>query len=317
MSEEKPHAPEIPADSKPPADVAFIPDKDSPGTLVDVFNQPEVREITPLRDKPGPGFSGRFTPDGERKAQAAAVHGDALWGGPRWILNATADPVWVETKEQYFALLAREGLHMRDQQESRLPDVERTPKPTPEHLTPHPAIAPLTKQEAETFGVMDAVLAKYGLIESLWCNYCFARNVHHGMRCIVDAHRVMLECRGGQAVFESPVGEPNIILRTLANTTRTRADVVGGTISSPTFGTRFLPAQILDPMEGQIIRAYFGIMLRRNLEPRWHHHGCWSGNPFREDDAMAIRITDTTIVALCQCFQLFERNTAIRADTIQ
>ncbi len=45
-----------------------------------------------------------------RSHQAPAMHTDVLPGGPRPIHNITDDPIWVETKTEYDALLKKHGL---------------------------------------------------------------------------------------------------------------------------------------------------------------------------------------------------------------
>lgn len=41
---------------------------------------------------------------------SATVFGDTLWGGPQFIENLSAEPVWCETKSEYRALLAQHGM---------------------------------------------------------------------------------------------------------------------------------------------------------------------------------------------------------------
>ncbi|RPJ82872.1 MAG: hypothetical protein EHM13_08350, partial [Acidobacteria bacterium] len=132
MTDDKP-------DPKPEPEPAatFTPDRDTPESLDQVFERPEVKAITPLREQPAPS------------ERSAAIHGDELWGGPRFIENAESEPVYVETQAQYWELLRKNGLRMRDQQESTTGDGPPVPRPTPIHETPHPEIAPMTKAEAE------------------------------------------------------------------------------------------------------------------------------------------------------------------------
>jgi hypothetical protein len=288
MTDEKP-------DPKPePAPAAtFTRDPDTPETLAEVFERPEVKAITPLREQPAPSD------------RSAAVHDGELWGGPRFIHDAESQPVLVSTKEEYWALLAKNGLRMRDQQESVIPsDVPRAPEPTPVHHTPHPDVAPMTKHEAEIFGAITAVFRRYNLVESLWCSRCFARNLPHGCRMYVSARGVKLQCRGGVAAFETPVGETNLLLHRLANTTVTALDRTGGTVLTLA-GPIFKPARLLVPEEVMIIRAYIAALNARGIEPRWHHRDCWSGNPWHEDDALALHISDDRIIAVCRCVQLY------------
>ena len=289
------------ADEKPAADVTFTPERDTPGTLDDVFAQPDVKAITPSRERPAPSEL--------RKGDTPAVHSDELWGGPRFIKNAQAEPVYVETKEQYWELLRKNGLRMQDQQESTTGD---GPGPDPVihvHETPHPPVLPLTTHEAEVFGAMTAVLLRYALIESLWCTHCFARRQPHGCRVLVDRNRVAIECRGGVATWAAPVGEPNPILRVLANSAASPVmDAAPGTIVTPA-GPVARPARLLLDVEATIMRAYFRVLKSRGIEPRWHHRDCWRGNPWLDDDALAIYVDADQVVAVCACRQLFARTT--------
>ncbi len=304
-------------DPKPP-DTTFIPDKNSPGTLEDVLKES--------------GFASNEAPSPQPRSDAQklldrmngvppearqAIHTGELWGGPRFIHNATREPVWVETKEQYFALLAREGLRMEDQQESNpAPNVERRAPEIPVFATPHPEVRPLTKYEAEVFGAITAVFRRYGLKESLWCEHCFARNQPHGTRLLVDQHRVAFQCRGGSTEWRIPIGEQNVVLTALATSAVTKNDGTFGTITTSEAGPQALPVKLLQPQESLIIREYIRIARLRGLEPRWHHEGCWGGNAWNEDDAMAISISDTQIIAFCKCFQLFDRTSRSGASEV-
>jgi hypothetical protein len=45
--------------------------------------------------------------------KSPTVVDDVLWGGPQYVHNITDDPVWVETKSQYRALLAAHNMKQR------------------------------------------------------------------------------------------------------------------------------------------------------------------------------------------------------------
>lgn len=283
------------SDDKPDDTATFVR-RDTPDeTLDQALDAPDVRPLLPSRDEPGPS---------ERRP--AAIHGSELWGGPRFITNAQNDPIFIETKQQYWDLLKRTGMRMQDQQESTTGDGPVGPTRIPIHQTPHPPIPALRLYEAEVFGAITAVFRRYGLAETLWCNDCFARHMPHGCRMVVSSRVVHLECRGGTAQWTTPAGETNLVLRTIANTTITRAEQRPGTIRTLE-GEVSRPARLLLPQEMDIIRAYFRVLEARNLEARWHHTDCWSGNPLFEDDQMALAITDDSFIAVCQCSQLFYR----------
>jgi hypothetical protein len=64
---------------------------------------------------------------------------------PQFIKNATGQPVWVETKQDYWNLLNRTGWIMADQQESTTGPVQERPAPKiPLEFTPTPAPDPIT-----------------------------------------------------------------------------------------------------------------------------------------------------------------------------
>lgn len=292
MTDDKP-------DPQPEPAATFTRETDTPETLEQAFDAPEVKAITPTRELPAPS-----------ERQAAAVHDGELWNGPRWIRDAEGEPVFCRTKAEYWELLKRNGLHMRDQQESVVPGPELPPRtPVLEvHLTPHPDVPPMTKHEAEVFGAVTAVFKRYGIIESLWCTHCFARNMAHGCRMKVNARGVALQCRGGYAAWSVPVGERNVLLQTLANTTSSRLiDSAPGTVLTPS-GPVFKPARILVTEEVMILREYFKALARRGIDPRWHHRECWSGNPWLESDALAVHVDDESIIAVCACRQLYARS---------
>lgn len=291
MAETKPE----PGETKPAPDATFTPDHETPEPLESVLDRPEVKAILPLRDQPLPS-----------DRQAAAVHDDEVWDGPRLIHNAESEPVYVRTKAEYWELLRRNGLRMRDQQESRT-GVEGPPRPVlvPTHETPHPPVALMTQHEAEVFGAVTAVFQRYGLVESIWCLACFERNRPHGCKLVVNRRGVAFRCSGGLTAWNTPVGERNVLLQTLANTTSSRTlDRAPGTVLTPA-GPVFRPARLLLPEEVLICREYFTVLRKRGLEPRWHHLGCWSGNAWHEHDAMAIYVDDDSLIAVCQCMQLY------------
>jgi hypothetical protein len=240
---------------------------------------------------------------------APAVHTSELWGGPRLVENATADPVQVDTKQQYWDLLNATGTRMKDQQESTTGPA----RPEPELPTPLPPIVvpPLEQDEAQVFGAFEAILRRYRLIVSLWCEHCFARGRHHGVRYTVKPDRVALTCRCGTALYTPPRGTTDTILRTLhlsvtANDTTTGAILTAaGPVPAPTI--------LLHQMEDLLIRRWLVAMRRRGLEPRIFHHGpCHpSGSPVAEDEALAIHMSPEQLILVCQCpRQLFHQRAA-------
>lgn len=243
---------------------------------------------------------------------APAVHGDTMWGGPQWVENAESEPVWCETKEDYWALLRKNGVRMKDQQESTTGAGEVIPTPTPRpDLEPPPAVAPLLKAEAEIYGAITAVFKRYGIIESIWCLHCFTRHQPHGCRMVVQANRVVLMCRCGVAEYKPPTGTTDLVLTTLAGARVSEIDKTHGTIVTAAGSAEYRPTTILHPMESLLIRRYVAALNARGKEPRWHHIGCWGKNPFNEDDACATMVTPDQIVIVCKCRQLFDQRNRI------
>jgi hypothetical protein len=232
---------------------------------------------------------------------APAVHSDELWGGPRFIHNATGDPVYVETQAEYWALLNRMGLRMKDQQESTTgPEVLKDPEPVPVHLTPAPPVAPMSMDEAQIYGAITAVFKRYGIVESIWCDHCFARHVPHGCRMRVTSRGVLLQCRCGVAEYKAPAGTTDLVLSKVATSAVTLNDTTSGTISTPA-GPEFRPTTFLHDMEAILIRRYIWSLRQRGKDPRLFHIGCWRDNPLLEDDAIGISVEPSKIVFICKC----------------
>lgn len=237
-----------------------------------------------------------------------AVHGDTLWGGPQWVTNVTRDPVWVETKQEYWDLLKKHGKQMKHMQESDVrSSVEELPDPVPLSLQPTPPPAPFTQAEAVIIASMTPIFKRYGLREALYCTRCFTRNRDHGCRQSVSGKGVEIECRCGRASYRPPTGTTDLTITTLANypvkeLDRTKASVLTGHVS------RALPAVILNDTEAQVIRAYADLCKRRDYEPRWFCRACWDGVSLDESQSVGIKITSHQITLLCQCRVLFAQD---------
>jgi hypothetical protein len=238
---------------------------------------------------------------------APAVHGDTLWGGPQWIHNATGEPVFVETKEEYFALLNRYGLRMKDQQESTTgPEQPKAPQEVPVHLQPSPPVLPMSQDEAHVHGAMTAIFKRYGLIATVWCTHCFARNRWHGCRYRVTSRSVTLQCRCGAAQYIPPLGTTDLVLERVSNAAVTLADRTIGSVVTD-FGQELRPTFLLHDMEALLIQRYAQALSKRGYEPRYHHIGCWSSDARREEDACGLKIAEKEVIVICPCRLLFWR----------
>jgi hypothetical protein len=238
--------------------------------------------------------------------QAPAIHGDTLWDGPRWITNAQNEPVWIETKAEYWALLNRLGKGMKNSLESTTgPEQPKVPEPLPLSLQPTPQPDPLTKEEARIMASMSAVFRRYGLREAMFCRRCFTRNRDDGCAQIIMDREVSIRCRCGKAAYHPPVGTTDLVINHLTNTPvremeTTQASIVTGSVAQA------VKAVILNKTEATILRAYAKMLKTRELEPRWFHRACWDGVGLGEDDSVGIKITDLQIAILCKCRLLFE-----------
>jgi hypothetical protein len=239
------------------------------------------------------------TPPEADTSRAPAVHSDALWGGPRLVENATAEPVPIETKSQYWELLNRTGLRMKDQQESSTgPAVD-----VPEELKPLPPIVVrrLVMDEAHVLGAFEAILRRYRLVASLWCEHCFKRGRHHGVRYIVRADEISITCRCGTARYLPPTGTTDAVLNTL-NLPVKELDTSTGTVLTAA-GPVTAPTVFLHQIEDVLIRRWLVAMRRRGMEPRLFHLGpCHpSRSPHVEDESIGIHMTPEQLVLVCRC----------------
>jgi hypothetical protein len=231
-----------------------------------------------------------------------AVHGDTLWDGPRVFDQHDGTPELIETKSQYWDYVNRHGLRMKHQQESTTGPV-RPSVETPV-VKPIPVVPALTQAEAHIFGAITAILKRYGLIETIWCDACAARGDHAGCRMLVSDKRVVLACRCGMAKYEAPTGATDLVLSKMANTAVTENDQTMGSVMTPT-GPRFQPTTLLHDTEAKLLRRYVQTLRARQKEPRWFHPACWDGNPLNEDQSVGMKVTSREIVLVCACRTLF------------
>jgi hypothetical protein len=230
-----------------------------------------------------------------------AVQSDQVWGGPRWIHNATGEPVWIETKEQYWALLDRFGLRMKDQAESTTgPAQPKEAEPIPVHLTPSPPVPPISMEEAHIYGAITAVHKRYGLVESVWCDHCFARNRWHACRVRVTSREVTIECRCGVAAYRAPTGATDLVLSKVTTSAITMNDTTVGTVVTAA-GPEFRPTTFFQDMEAVLIRRYISALRMRGKEPRLFHIGCWNRDVTNEDDAIGISYQPDKLIYICKC----------------
>lgn len=239
---------------------------------------------------------------------APAVHTDELWGGPRLIENATADPVPVATKAEYFKLLNSRGLRMKDQQESTTgPQVDPAVlKALEAPVKPSRAVPPMTQDEAHVHGAITAVWKRYGLLETLWCPTCFAHGEHHGVSLVVGSKGVAIRCRCGEATYVAPVGTTDLMLSRLANTTVVEVDRSRGGILTPN-GVVAVPVIELQAIEAVLIARWASYLKARQKEPRLFHKDCFVGNPSDEEAGIGLHISADRVILVCPCRHLYRQ----------
>lgn len=239
--------------------------------------------------------------------QTLAVHDDRMWDGPQYVDGLPGRP-YISSKKQYFALLNEAGLRMRDQQESTTGPQTARPITAADLLPPTVVVPPMTQDEAHIYGAITAVFRHYELIETLWCEDCFARNRHHGCRMQVTPKAVLLQCRCGHARYAPPTGTTDLVLSRLPNIGRTRADTLAGTVMTDA-GPVLRPTALLHDMEALLLRRYFAALRARHKEPRLFHRACFDGHPEREATALALAVSPERLVLVCACRTLFHQST--------
>lgn len=228
-------------------------------------------------------------------AAAPAVHSDTMWDGPQWVEHLGHEPVWVETKQQYWDELNRRGLQMKDMQESSTgPEREIV---IPEEAEEAP-IRDFTAEEADIIRLAETVLHRYGMVEAMSCDRCFRRNVEDGTRVQTSSAWVRVTCRCGLRAFTAPVGTD--IGGSLASTTTTLADRMDGMAFSPDGDGMTLPTTLLTTEAAHVLLRYVRTLKANKLSVRWFCRGCWNGRPVDGSDIQKA-LTDQKIAMLCQC----------------
>jgi len=230
------------------------------------------------------------------KKDAPAVHSDELWGGPRDIENAGHEPVHVETKKEYWDLLNRRGLRMKDQQESSTGPERDTLEPLTPSLPPTLQLEPLSYEEAQIFYGTHRVNQNLGLLETLDCDLCFALGRHSGVRTVCRPALVRIECRCGVRDYIGPVGtDGNIVL----NPARTLADRTKGLLFDEHGQPASLPTVLMSRDEAQILRQYARFLHDRRLSVSYYCRGCWNGRTTA--DPLMVKISPGQVVFTCRC----------------
>jgi hypothetical protein len=244
---------------------------------------------------------------------APAIHTEELWDGPRFVRNAEEKPVWVETKTQYWDLIAKNNFRMADQAESHVKsDVQPVAPEMPVEFTPPPVQAPMTQGEAHLFAAASAVFNGRDLIVVFSCNACFVRKRFHWCEVTMKPTRVAMKCHCGEFGYTPPVGTTDLFMAKLKNIALRSEMPTTGSIITPQ-GERMLPTAILTNEEAAIIKAFAKTLQQRDLVVHPFCKTCFAGDPTDETNEMAMMISPNDIGLFCQCRQLFHRQHRVTA----
>jgi hypothetical protein len=240
---------------------------------------------------------------------APAVHSDRIWDVDKLpdgcLTNVDVEPIPAQdmTKREYFALLNARGLRMKNQQESTTgPEVDLEAMAAAEAAKVAAANLPVPPQpfnqhSAEILQAHEAVLARYGLIETLGCDTCWEANRPSGCKTRIDAAGVRVECRCGVREYRAPVGTTDQ-LRTFATPIET--DKTSGMLFDAHGQPTATPTVLLDRRDADIIRAYRRLLHRYRLSRTLFCRICYGGR-IGEDTAIRESVTDDQIVYVCAC----------------
>jgi len=230
----------------------------------------------------------------------AAVHTDRLWDGPRYIENASAEPVYIETKKEYWDHLAKHGMRMKGQQESD-PGPHYDPAPAAPETLPPLERREFTRREAEVILASKAFRQKYGIKETVHCNRCFARKLSVWLAKVhVTNKKFGVICQCGVALYNPEGGMTNEGMNRFANSSATSDNLGMGVLTSQ-FGGRMVPVTAIERDEASLVRAYWSVMQNFDYDLRWFCGNCFDGSQ-DEDDSMGVRITPTSVAVACANF---------------
>jgi hypothetical protein len=245
--------------------------------------------------------------DDAEKPSAPAVFGDALWDREKLpngeLTNLDVQPVDARhmTKQEYFALLNARGLRMRNQQESTTgPDVDLEALAAAEAakvaaaniIVPPPSF---NAHSARILQAHEAVLAAYGLIETLGCDVCWAANRSSGCKTVINDKGARIECRCGVREYRAPTGTTDQT-QTFSPVHETTSGMLYDAAGQPTA----MPTILITREHAEIIRAYKGVLHRYQLSRSLFCRLC-CGNRFTHETAILESVTDDQVVYCCAC----------------
>lgn len=235
----------------------------------------------------------------ETPSQAPAVHDSTLWDGERELVSLPDDVGVISTKQQYWDVLNRLGLQMKNQQESTTgPDRGVVAWLGAEPAKERP-IRHFTRDEAEAMCAGLAVLMRQRIRDTVWCQQCALLGRPSGTRTRTTDSYVLVECRCGKREYRPPMGATDLPTR-LANIAETSDNQTHGHIDTPN-GQIALPAFVLENQEARALLAYRDVLTIHNLASRLFCDRCWDHETVSEEKAMRLNVDDGEILLLCNC----------------
>jgi len=245
----------------------------------------------------------------DEKPTAAAIHTDALWDRAKLpggvLTNVDVEPIDARTmtKQEYFRLLNARGLRLKNQQESSTgPEVdfdalaaeEAAKVAALQTIVPPP---PFSAYTAHILQAHEAVLTRYGLIETLGCDRCWQAGRPSGCRTRIDATGARVECRCGVREYRAPAGTTDQTqigpaASSLEQTTGMLFDSFGQPTARPTV--------LIARADAEVIRAYQQVRHRYQLSRSLFCRLCWGGR-LSQASAMLESVTPDQIVYVCAC----------------
>ena len=238
---------------------------------------------------------------------APAIHSDTLWDGPRWVHHATEKPVWCETKQQYWDLLAKNGFRMADMAESSVQSsVPQKDVEIPLEFQPAPIPQQMAKGEAHLWAAASAVFHGRDLMAFFSCTACFARKKFHYCEVVMQPSQIRVTCKCGSFGYRPPTGTTDLFLSKLQNIgIKSEAPTVGTLVSAA--GERLVPTVLLTDQEAAIIKAFAKTLMGRDLVLHPFHRTCFAGDPTDDSNEVGMQVTHNDVVFVCACRQLCHR----------
>ena len=240
---------------------------------------------------------------------APTVHSDRIWdldklpNGELTNLDVTPIPARDMTKKEYFAELNKRGLRMKNQQESTTgPEVdfdalaaEEAAKVAALQTIVPPQ--PFNQHTARILQAHEAVLTRYGLIETLGCDKCWQAGRPSGCRTRIDATGARVECRCGLRDYRTPPGTTD---QTQTGPAPSSLEQTSGMLFDSFGQPTARPTVLIAREDAEVIRAYQHVRHRYQLSRTLFCRLCWGGR-LSQASALLESVTPDQIVLVCAC----------------